>query len=54
MSVFGDHIGALQVFGLDLDANKYPARYATFAAIVFFLLWRCSWPRCAAARWVGG
>ena len=38
VSVFGDNIGPLRVFGIDLDATKYPARYATFAAIVFFLL----------------
>jgi len=28
----------LRLFGIDLDATKFPARYATFAAIVFFLL----------------
>ena len=35
---FGDNIGPLRIFGIDLNATKYPARYATFAAIVFFLL----------------
>jgi sulfate-transporting ATPase len=38
VSVFGDNIGPLRLFGIDLDATRFPARYATFAAIVFFLL----------------
>jgi ABC-type branched-subunit amino acid transport system ATPase component/branched-subunit amino acid ABC-type transport system permease component len=37
-SLFGDQVGPLQLFGLDLDATLYPRRYATFAAIVFLLL----------------
>ncbi len=38
VSVFGDNIGPLNIFGLNLDATTYPERYATFAAIVFVLL----------------
>jgi sulfate-transporting ATPase len=37
-SVFGDQVGPLRLFGMDLDATLYPRRYATFAAIVFLLL----------------
>jgi ABC-type branched-subunit amino acid transport system ATPase component/ABC-type branched-subunit amino acid transport system permease subunit len=38
VGLFGDNIGPLRLFGMDLDATTYPARYATFAAVVFFLL----------------
>jgi ABC-type branched-subunit amino acid transport system ATPase component/branched-subunit amino acid ABC-type transport system permease component len=38
VSILGDNIGPLRLFGIDLDATRYPARYATFAATVFFLL----------------
>ena len=38
VGIFGDSIGPLRIFGFDLDASIYPARYATFAIIVFLLL----------------
>jgi ABC-type branched-subunit amino acid transport system ATPase component/branched-subunit amino acid ABC-type transport system permease component len=38
VGIFGDSIGPLRIFGFDLDASLYPARYATFAIIVFLLL----------------
>jgi sulfate-transporting ATPase len=37
-SLFGDTVGPIKLFGLDLDATVYPMRYATFAAVVFVLL----------------
>jgi ABC-type branched-subunit amino acid transport system ATPase component/ABC-type branched-subunit amino acid transport system permease subunit len=38
VSMFGDTVGPIKIFGLDLDATLYPMRYATFAAVVFVLL----------------
>jgi ABC-type branched-subunit amino acid transport system ATPase component/branched-subunit amino acid ABC-type transport system permease component len=35
---FGDKIGTLSIFGLKLDSTTDPARYATFALVVFLLL----------------
>ena len=38
VSMFGDTVGPIKIFGLDLDATLYPMRYATFAAVIFVLL----------------
>ena len=38
VSMFGDTVGPIKIFGLDLDATVYPMRYATFAAVIFVLL----------------
>jgi sulfate-transporting ATPase len=38
VSIFGDKVGPIKIFGLNLDATVHPRRYATFAGVIFFLL----------------